>query len=352
MTYAIGKLILRNLDVLAREAVRQQYQEEKHIWSKYGSQGRARALEDARYNLRFLAEALQNEEPVLFSEYAAWLKVLFKGLGFPDSVITSTINYTFKAVRRKISETDESLLQPYIDSSLEAVQSPAGTSSFIEKGDVLRGLSRKYLDLLLKRDRKGALSLILDAVESGTSIVDIYLKVFQPVQREVGRLWQNGMLGVAEEHYCTAATQVIMSQLYPKIFATPGNGCRLLSASVSEELHEMGIRMVTDLFTLDGWDAYYLGSNTPGKSIVEVASEWSPDVVAISVTMTFHVNKAAEIIKKLRQAGNGKTFGILVGGLPFNIAPGLWKKLGADGYAGDGRQAVIIARQLAEGCGQ
>ena len=49
------------------------------------------------------------------------------------------------------------------------------------------------------------------------SIRDVYLLVFQPCQREVGRLWEAGRITVAQEHYCTAATQVIMSQLAPRL---------------------------------------------------------------------------------------------------------------------------------------
>jgi len=32
-----------------------------------------------------------------------------------------------------------------------------------------------------------------------------------------------------------------------------------------------------------------------------------------------------------------------VGGYPFNIAPGLWRNVGADGYAPDAREAILMA---------
>ena len=46
-------------------------------------------------------------------------------------------------------------------------------------GDKLEQLSKTYLNLLLEAKRSEAGILILQAVENGVSIKDIYLKVFQ-----------------------------------------------------------------------------------------------------------------------------------------------------------------------------
>jgi len=55
-------------------------------------------------------------------------------------------------------------------------------------------------------------------------------------------------VSVAQEHYCTAATQLIMSQLYPHIFAGEKTERTLIATCVAGDLHEIGIRMVSDLF--------------------------------------------------------------------------------------------------------
>ena len=80
------------------------------------------------------------------------------------------------------------------------------------------------------------------------------------------RYWQMNRLTVAQEHYCTAATQMIMSQLYPYIFEGERNGRVLVATCVAENLHEIGVRMVTDFFEMDGWDTFYLGANVPTAS--------------------------------------------------------------------------------------
>jgi methanogenic corrinoid protein MtbC1 len=61
---------------------------------------------------------------------------------------------------------------------------------------------------------------------------------------------------VAQEHYCTAATQLIMSQLSPRLFGRDRIGRRLVVTCVGDELYELGMHMVADFFEMEGWDAY------------------------------------------------------------------------------------------------
>jgi methanogenic corrinoid protein MtbC1 len=151
---------------------------------------------------------------------------------------------------------------------------------------------------------------------------------------------------VAQEHYCTAATQLIMSQLYPHIFAGERNGRRLVAACVGEELHELGIRMVADFFEMEGWDTYYLGANAPTASILDSLDEYDADLLALSTTILSHVAQIREIIEQVHHRERGNGVKILVGGYPFNVSPELWRKVGADGYAVDAQEAIQAANEL------
>jgi len=207
-------------------------------------------------------------------------------------------------------------------------------------------LAGEYLGLLLKGDRYGAGRLIMEAVEKGIPVRDIYLNVFQPSQHEVGRLWQHNEINVAQEHYCTAATQMIMSQLYPYIFSTEKNGRRLVATCVGGELHELGMRMVSDFFEMEGWDTYFLGANMPVESVISTIQELEPDLLAISTSMTFHISRTREFIAQIRDALGDRSIPILVGGRPFNVAPDLWRQVKADGYAADAEHALKTVDEL------
>lgn len=187
---------------------------------------------------------------------------------------------------------------------------------------------------------------MLDAVAAGTLVKEVYLHVFQPAQYEIGRLWQTNRISVAQEHYCTAATQLIMSQLYPHIFATAKNGRTLIATSVAGDLHEIGVRMVADFFEMEGCNTYYLGANTPHAGVIATIVEEHADVLDVSATISYHVEAVRDLIRAVRAhplCGNIK---ILAGGFPFNREPNLWETVGADGFAPDAQQAITLAAQM------
>jgi len=206
--------------------------------------------------------------------------------------------------------------------------------------------ARQYLDLLLKGERREASRMILDLVEQGADVRDIYLEVFQPAQYEIGRLWEENLLTVAQEHFVTAATQLIMSQLYPHIFAADRVGRTMVATGVTEDLHEIGVRMVCDFFEMEGWDTYYLGANSPIDSVVSTVRDRKADLIAISVTLGVHLNRVKDMITALRATPDTKDVKIMVGGLPFIFDEKLWGEVGADGFAANAAKAVQTGSEL------
>ena len=145
-------------------------------------------------------------------------------------------------------------------------------------------------------------------------IREVYLQIFQPCQRELGRLWQVGEITVAQEHYCTAATQLIMSQLAPRLFTTARNGRRAVIACVAGEAHEVGTRMIADLLELDGWDTIFLGGNVPVKSVVQTLVEHRADLLASSATMMYHLPAMIDLIAAVRAEPGCAALKVMVGG--------------------------------------
>jgi methylmalonyl-CoA mutase cobalamin-binding domain/chain len=337
-------------DELSEAIVARQYRLQAELWKPYGSTGREKSVRDVGYHLTYLSEALATSNPTLFANYVAWVKVLFAGLGFPDEVMVVTL----QCIRDELEET---LLPDSGDAASEYValgldhlrQVPAALPTFLGEDAPLGGFARQYLDALLRGRRHAASQMVLDAVKQGTGIKDIYLHVFQRSQYEIGRLWQMNQISVAQEHYCTAATQLIMSQLYPRLFGSDRIGRGLVATCVGDELHELGVRMVADFFEMEGWDTYYVGANTPAQSILQTVTEQGADILGISATMTYHVREVAALIARLRTAPVGRDVAILVGGYPFNVAQDLWRGVGADGHARDAEEAVEVANRMLRG---
>jgi MerR family transcriptional regulator, light-induced transcriptional regulator len=213
-------------------------------------------------------------------------------------------------------------------------------NEFEKEAGALQKEAKDYLNSLLKADRVAASQIIKTILEKGINVKDIYISIFQASQHEIGRLWQTNRINVAQEHYCTAATQVIMSQLYPYVFNTKKNGHRLVATCVNGEFHEFGIRMVADFLEMEGWDTYYLGANTPVKSLLESLGKYKAEVLCISATLNSNVRAISEVVTSVRTSADASKIKILAGGRPFNLAPDLWWKIGADGYAADAQESI------------
>lgn len=317
------------------------------IANSYSEYQKEHFKKDVAWILSFLAESVWAQQPVLFEEFISWLKTFLTSVKVPMKDLTESLELMKKRINQICSPEENIIIDPLFEKAFAIVLDENYRISVPAKDNNLAPLAKRYLDNLLTGKRNDALSLIMDKVKGGVTVKEIYLQVFQPVQYEIGRLWQTNRISVGQEHFCTAATQLIMSQLYPYLFTGERKHNKLVTACVSGELHEIGARMVTDFFEMEGWDTYFLGANTPVDGVIRYLCDVKPQLMAISATMTFHVSSAEEMIRRIRTApGIPPEMKIIVGGYPFMIAEGLWKRVGADGFAVNAEEGLLLVDKL------
>ena len=347
LTNQIESYITQRSQIISEKIVERQYSLQPEYWKAYGTRGRNLSVRDAGYHLPFLIEAVLADDPTIFRDYVAWVKLLFRGLKFPDSVMISTLECTDAVLHTETPSDLAELFSRFIREGLDQMNMPVESGqSYIDENTPIGKIAKQYISYLLNGDRNSASHLILSEIENGTPIKDIYLEVFQKSQYEVGRLWLSNQISVAKEHFCSAATQVIMSQLYPYLFTTDRIGHKLVTACIGGELHEIGIRMVTDFFEMEGWDTYYLGANTPGSIILKAIDEYEAKVVGLSIAMPYHRSILKNVVHEIKSSDSGKNTIVLIGGNAINGKGTSWEWFGADGYAPNAKTAVETANKL------
>ncbi|MEI7498893.1 MAG: cobalamin-dependent protein [Bacteroidota bacterium] len=313
----------------------------------YSEHQKEKFQKDVAWILSFLAQSVWAGQPVLFEEFASWLKTFLTSVKVPMKDVAESLELIKKRINQECTAEENELINPLLDKAIRLILTEGQKLSLPALDNHLTTLAQNYLESLLTGNRSNALSIIMNEVAAGIPVRDMYLQVFQPVQYEIGRLWQTNRISVAQEHYCTGATQLVMSQLYPYLFTGEKKDRKMVTTCVPGELHEMGARMVTDFFEMHGWDTYYLGANMPIEGVINFLIDIKPRFLAISATMTFHVSAVEEMISRIRSAtGIPSDLKIMVGGYPFKVAEGLWKRVGADGYALDALEAVDLADKL------
>ena len=336
----------KGVDVLAEEIVRKQFKTQGEFNSYYGESEFNKYIEDTEYSLSYLFEAIEASSPDLFADYITWEKVFLVNLGIPEERLKERLEVMEDVIIKNLPPEKSSIAVKYIEESIDNLPNPTKYKSYINEDKPLVKLLEQYLEFLLNGDRHSAGKMIIEAVDNGISVKDIYLHVFQNSLYEVGRLWQENKITVAQEHYITAATQLIMSQLYPYISNTQKTGKVLVATSVSKELHEVGVRMVADFFEMDGWNTFYLGANTPTESIIQTIISKKADLVLISATISSNIGEVIDLIHTIHRCAECRDPKIIVGGYPFNVDKNLWKKVGADRQAEDAETAIEMGEKL------
>ncbi len=238
-------------------------------------------------HLQTLAACIQFASPLLSADYVRWGGLTYDA----QPVFANEVEAVFRAMEHvaglELPSEPSDVICRHIQSALHSA--PNETPAESGPASALAPIQQEYLAALLDTNRSEALRLAMEAVHSGISVNEFYLNVLQPSQREVGRLWQIGEISVAQEHYCTAATQFVMSQLQPYFLQKKPCPKTLVACCVGDELHEVGLRIVSDVFEMEGWNAIYLGANVPADNVAKSLLDCQANVLAVSTTMTRHL---------------------------------------------------------------
>ena len=297
--------------------------------------------------LEELAVAVSTGQPDFFVDQVRWTQAALAA----RNVSPASFRARLEDLRRVLAEQVPAELAPLaiaqMDRALAGLDGqPAGLTPRLTVDTPEQRLAAKYLVAVLEGDRREASRLILKASDEGRSVSELYLRVLQPAQEELGRMWVLGEINVAEEHFATATTRLVMVQLYARAICGPSNGKRLVAAAVASNQHDLGIQMVADLFELDGWRTIQLGANIPAEDLAQAVEFYEADLVALSVSLATQLPILEEAISSVRASERGRKVKILVGGCGLATISEMAKLRGADGCAANAVDAVKLGNAL------
>lgn len=201
---------------------------------------------------------------------------------------------------------------------------------------------RPFVKTLLAGDKNAASQLARDLFAETGSRLAVFADLIHPAQYEIGDLWYEGRIGVADEHLATAIVEEIAGALP----ATPTEGRhgrgRCLLAAVGAEQHVVGLRLLAAVLEDDGWEVTLLGGRTPPAELLDMVKRVRPRFTGLSAAYLPSTGSLERTIQAIKSLG----ITVLVGGPAFNRNASLWRRLRADGHATDVRVAVAITRPL------
>ena len=316
------------------------------IATRYEPEGFSSWKAQLRRWLLDLSAAIEAGEPALFEARMLWTKKEFTARQASVDDLQAALGALRDVLRERLPEGSVETTVRTVERALAAVAAPAGEEGAgRDPGELLGRPALSYLKTILEGNSREAIEQVLEQVDGGTPVKEAYLNVLIPAQREVGRMWHGGELSIAEEHVVTATTQRLMALLCERERPSSRKDRTVVLACVAGEVHDIGVRAISDFFEMAGWRAINLGPDVPDEEIARGVEFFDADLVVLAATLDPHVKAVKRAIERIRTL-EGRVVKIIVGGTVFQSTPDLWRKVGADGHAGSVEDAEPLGSRL------
>lgn len=180
-----------------------------------------------------------------------------------------------------------------------------------------------FMEILEKEDKDKAVLFAHDILEQNKlSIESLYLDLLAPSLFNFSCKAEDEEICIWKEHLRTSIVRTIleMSYLYilKRVDSIKKNDIRVVFLTPAFEFHEIGAIMNTHFFLLNGFNASYIGANTPKSDILQAIRAYQPDYVALSVTNPYNIVITKQTTDEIKRFF--PNVGIILGGQAFKEA--------------------------------
>lgn len=196
----------------------------------------------------------------------------------------------------------------------------------------MKDMYKQLLSFFQKEDKQSALAFSMKILEEeNVSVVEFYENLLTPALNNVIEEYPDPDELIWREHVRSGIVRTIIESAYPYVMKERQEIRNevVIVMCPQYEKHELGARMVTDFFTIAGYDATFLGALTPHKTLLKSIDIIKPKYLSISVTNYFNLRDAKTTIEEVRKNTKDDLI-FLVGGRAFSSNPTVHKDIGSD----------------------
>jgi methanogenic corrinoid protein MtbC1 len=274
-----------------------------------------------------------------------WLAGVLASRGFGAGIASKALEAWIMGIHGTLPPSHARELAP----PLQALKGLSEADGRHDTGSIpLLGVAQKaFLDLLLRKDRRGAAKLAVSSLSKNGAegLLEVWEDLLAPALREVGRLWQDNRLSAADEHAATEICRYVLFRLSDGLRPDGPAGVVALVGCVEGEEHALPVEALAELLRLRGWDVRLTGRSAPTTDIVSTVLRERPKVLVLGVRLIRSLPGARSVLKAVREGA--PEIRILAGGqAAVAAAPvlGEWANAVA-GSLGEGfAQAVALGR--------
>lgn len=212
-------------------------------------------------------------------------------------------------------------------------------------------LYEKLLKYLQQEDKEKSVKLCMEALESSeVDVVKLYEGVLAPALNNIinenidevdNLIWK--------EHVRSGIIRTIIENAFPYVLKDKIKYNFNLVENVIVmcprfEDHDIGARMVSDFFTIAGYDATFIGANTPESTILKAIESIEPKYISMSITNYYNLVATKKTIDLIKEKYPKIIF--LLGGYAFNSNPNAYKDIGGDFLLKSFQDVLNLSREV------
>lgn len=165
----------------------------------------------------------------------------------------------------------------------------------------------EFIEILESENKDESLNYVLNLLnEKKITLEELYDELLAPSLTNFGCNLKDKEICIWKEHTRTSIVRTILECTYPYIIERRKTISpikkKVLLFTPTDEYHEIGAIISTNYFLLAGFEAQYIGANTPKEDIISAVRVLNPDYIAISVTNHYNLVITKKITDELKES--------------------------------------------------
>jgi len=175
--------------------------------------------------------------------------------------------------------------------------------------------TNEFQNYLLEGNYEKCSEYVNKILKEDADIKFIYDEILKKSLYSIGEMWEASKITVATEHLASAIVETILNEVYFKVITQSKVDKRVVVTCTENEFHQIGIKMVSDIFQMNGWQVHFLGANTSTDELAQMIKKVNPDILAISLSIPFNLPTLEKTLDKIKS--DFPDLFVLVGGQAF-----------------------------------
>ena len=206
-------------------------------------------------------------------------------------------------------------------------------------------LAKSYLDPLLNGDRTACRAIVDSALEGGIAAYDLLTQLIWPTMELVQALYREDRITRSSLNLATRLNRALTDQLTARLPRSEPNGRKVLLFCGNDEPEELGGQICADMFEADGWEVRFAGGGVPEDEVLKMIGDYRPNLLVMFGTLPSGMPAVRRLIDYLREVNSCPDMQVMCCGGIYKRAEGLAEEIGADLYAPDAAEAVVVASE-------